>query len=74
MAKIGASFHDMSAKTLKNFGKTSGQIKLSMAFRELETKEEKISYLKENQQLIQKEFDYVNFENLIRGWEARKGD
>ena len=74
MARVGATFHNMGAKALKNFGKTNAQIKHVMAFRELETKEEKLAYLRENRPLIEKEFDYINFDNLIAGWQARRND
>lgn len=74
MARVGATFHNMGVKALKNFGKSNSQIKHTMAFRQLETKEEKLAYLREHRREIENEFDYIFFDNLIRGWEARRND
>jgi HD superfamily phosphodiesterase len=67
-AKIGATFHDMGAKQLKNLGQSNDRIKHVMAFRELQTRQAKLEYIHTNRESIDKHFGDVD--KLIESWKS----
>jgi len=69
MGKLGAYFHDMSVKGLKKQGQSNDRIKHVMAFRDLDTPAEKLSYLEANRSDIEKHFRDVD--KLIESWRCQ---
>lgn len=66
--KIGAHFQDMGAKMLKKLGQSNDRIKHVMAFRELQTRQEKIEYINTHRNSINTHFGDVD--KLIEGWKS----